>query len=487
MMKRHLGRTALLLLLLTATPATVLAQSDPVRAEARERFDRGIRLFNEGDNAGSLAEFKRVYELAPNALTLYNIGLVYAAMNRPVESVDALSRVLSDAGALTGDKLARAERTRDEQQRRIARLDVKTSEPALIELDGVTFGQTPHEGPFLIPSGVHVVGAVAKGFVPVRKEVTIAGGQTGEVRFDLVAMEGVAAQIRVVTPLPSADIVVDAQVVGRSPLAQSISVAPGSHVVELRRLGYRTTQQTVVLGDGASTSVSFDPEEDRAAVDAAGSALSLHLSESQVEVTVDGKRRGVYEHGFALAPGVHRIRLERGGFQPADRDVDLAAGHTTLVEIVLEPTPDTRVAYVSRTTTQKTWGIILTVAGVAITGTGTGLIIWNEPQWASAKSEFDRLNGALINKTTPCNTPIDDFAKCNAMVAAAATALNDANARRAVSFITLGVGVATTITGVVLLLTNGDPHRYDPKAAGIRWIAPTWTDGGAGFALGGAF
>src|SRR5271167_5022655 len=84
-------------------PRAALAQgadaaSQAQRTEAAERFDRGLRLFNRGDTAGALAEFRRAYSLIPNVLVLYNIGLVYAQMGRPVEATDALEKVLASPG-----------------------------------------------------------------------------------------------------------------------------------------------------------------------------------------------------------------------------------------------------------------------------------------------------------------------------------------------------------------------------------------------------
>src|SRR3954467_1999081 len=67
------------------------------KADAAKRFDRGLTLFDEGDNAGALAEFKQVYATLPNPAVLYNIGLVYAAMFRPVDAVDALKQVVNDS------------------------------------------------------------------------------------------------------------------------------------------------------------------------------------------------------------------------------------------------------------------------------------------------------------------------------------------------------------------------------------------------------
>ena len=95
----------------TARAQTAQQPADP-RAEARERYARGLSLFNDGDNAGALAEFKRAYDLVPNPVALYNIGLVYAAMGRPVDAVDTLDQVLKNPGPLPADDVARAKQAR---------------------------------------------------------------------------------------------------------------------------------------------------------------------------------------------------------------------------------------------------------------------------------------------------------------------------------------------------------------------------------------
>src|SRR5450432_439763 len=90
-------------LCLLASPIAHADEPQPNKAEAAARFDRGLQLFNEGDNAGALAEFKQTYAIMPNPVVLYNIGLVYAAMGRPVEAVDALTPVVS-AASLSADQ-----------------------------------------------------------------------------------------------------------------------------------------------------------------------------------------------------------------------------------------------------------------------------------------------------------------------------------------------------------------------------------------------
>ena len=117
--------------------------------------------------------------------------------------------------------------------------------PATIEVDNVEVGRTPQAAPFNVAGGVHVVGAVASGYAPMRKEVTVAGGATAEVKLDLVEMQGRVAHVMVKTHLPGADVVVDGQVVGKTPFPSSLTVAPGlAHAIELRREGYVTAART---------------------------------------------------------------------------------------------------------------------------------------------------------------------------------------------------------------------------------------------------
>jgi hypothetical protein len=475
------------------TPPPVPAAPDAAKTEARDRFDRGLRLFNDGDNAGALAEFKRAYELIPNTLVQYNIGLVYAAMGRPVEAVEALDKVLADPGPVSGDRLTRARTTRDDQAQRIAQLTVTTSVPATIDVDGVGAGQTPLTAPLRISGGVHIVGAVATGYAPVHKEVTIAGGQRADVQLELVQMAGTAAHLTVKTHLPGADLLVDGQAMGKTPLASSLTIAPGAHTVELRRAGYATAQQNLTLGDGADGEVTLEPAEDESAIATGGGRLELTLREAEAVVTIDGKSRGVYVDGYRLAAGPHRLLVQRGGFDPTERDVTVSAGGTTALGIALDPTPETRAAYVSRTTTQRTWGIISVAGGVAIAGGAVALLVWNSGQKSSAQSAYDAAAANLENKVGVCATmsTMGDAAACNQAVSSAQSNYNAATARDPIGYIGIGVGAAATVLGVVLLVTNGSPHRYDaPEASGVAGsLAPAaWWDGhGGGGGLRGSF
>jgi hypothetical protein len=160
--------------------------SPAARQEAAERFDRGLRLFNQGENAGALVEFKRTYELTGDPSTLFNIGLVYAELKRPVEAVDAFNTLLKSSAKLGPEQRQKAEKVRAEQQTFVSFVDIGTNVQAMIEVDGVEASHTPLSAPLRLAAGHHVVGAVAAGYAPSRKTIDIAGGETQKLSFDLV-------------------------------------------------------------------------------------------------------------------------------------------------------------------------------------------------------------------------------------------------------------------------------------------------------------
>src|SRR5262245_36043795 len=122
---RCLAFSASIAVTLAATgPARADGNPTPeARAEARSRFDRGIQLFEEGNAAVALSEFKRAYEIAPHPTVLYNLALAYAALNDSVHALDALDKLLADAGVLSADQIARANKARQEQVQRVGELD----------------------------------------------------------------------------------------------------------------------------------------------------------------------------------------------------------------------------------------------------------------------------------------------------------------------------------------------------------------------------
>jgi hypothetical protein len=277
--------------------------------------------------------------------------------------------------------------------------------------------------------------------------------------------------------LPAADVLVDGELAGRTPLASSLTVAPGTHRVELRRRGYKTARQDLTLGDGASGEISLDADEDKSALAEVGGDLKLTVSEPEALVTIDGRSRGVYATPLRLAGGVHRLLVERGGFRPLERDVTVETGIATTVPIALEPTPETRQIYVSHAVSQRTWSWIGIAGGLALAAGGVGYVALNAGPKSDAQAERDAKVAQRLNMVGICNTmtTTGDADQCNKQVDQAQDHLNSVKARDVIGYIGIGIGGAAAALGVFWLVTGDDPHRYDRKPTGSGEMARTLT------------
>ncbi|HTA94468.1 MAG TPA: PEGA domain-containing protein [Polyangiaceae bacterium] len=470
--------------------------AEPESAEKKEaaaRFDRGLELFDQGDNAGALAEFKRTYELMPNPVVQYNLGLVYAAMGRPVEAVDALEPIAAST-TLSAQQRERAQKTLAEQQARIGRLAVTTTpEVARIEVDGVDVAKTPLTAPIRLPEGSHVVSVVAEGFSPSRKEVLIASNADTNLHFDLVATEGKRlANLTVRSRLAGAEVLLDGQKVGQTPLETSLPVAAGHHKVELRRPGYLKATQELDVDEGGSAEVELALNIDSAAQSSDLGSLELKTKNRQSTLFVDGASLGPYSAPVRLPRGPHHIRLEVAGFQPYERDVTVDPSQSNVVEPQLEPTAETIAAHDSNIHIHRTLGWIGVAAGAVIAGAGTGFLVANASTKQKAQNDLNTATAAQKSETGQyCDIAAGaDFNVCNAYVASQQAKLNSAQSNDLIGYVGIGLGSAVLITGVVLLFTGDDPHEFDHSNASgsdanrMRFaVTPGPGNFGAGLAL----
>jgi hypothetical protein len=449
-----------------------------VRAEAAARFDRALRLFDQGDNAGALAEFKRAYDLVPNRLVLTNIGLVYAALGRPVEATDTLDRALGahEPGTVPPELLARARKVRKEQAERVGLVAVTTNVPANIDMGGVDVGRTPL-APVRVPSGTVVVGAAAPGRLPSRREVTVAGGTTVAVAFELQPAESALAHLTLRSGLPGAAVLVDGAPAGQTPLAAPLALAPGDHVVELRRPGYFTATARIHLPEGARSELVLEPSEDGGR---SRFALTVSASEPGAQLAIDGRPRGLLAPSLivTLPAGPHVIEVLRPGFLPFSRTLELTTASN--LHALLVPTPETRLALSDQATNTRRWATAALIAGGALTLGGGALALWAQASLPDARDRlhaeekaqsFEEGSGVCDPATGP---PEPLRPMCEARLRDARAGVSTRTAARPAGVVLAGVGIAAVATGVVLWLRGDDPHRYDSVAVdnGSRSTGP---------------
>jgi tetratricopeptide (TPR) repeat protein len=64
-------------LVLFATSSTALAQKGAAEREARAHYDKGMTLYDAGDFAKAIEEFRTAYEIVPTPGLLFNLGQAY--------------------------------------------------------------------------------------------------------------------------------------------------------------------------------------------------------------------------------------------------------------------------------------------------------------------------------------------------------------------------------------------------------------------------
>ncbi len=270
--------------LAVAVAALVVAFARPAVAdvsEAKERFKKGVELFQDADYEGALVEFKAAYEAAPNYKVKYNIGTSLTKLHRYVEAKKELEAYLEEGGEDISDKdRLTVQGILYEIQSLIGSITVICNvKGASVLVNDADAGPCPFASPLDVDLGEHDVEVVAEGYKPFKKTVTVPGGKAIIVDATLEAVAQpaptpapvvIAAPPVVVAPDPtmglltvevkpgfpgSFEVHVDGEMLGRTPLA-GVEVEPGDHNVAVMGSKYVTSHyETVHVEAGQSVHV----------------------------------------------------------------------------------------------------------------------------------------------------------------------------------------------------------------------------------------
>jgi MYXO-CTERM domain-containing protein len=281
------------------------------KAEALERFERGVAFTREQRWSAALAEFIESRKLYPTRAAAQNIAFCLASMKRPDEALDAYEALLREYPNMDEAKQKEALKAIADLKPQVGSVDVDGAEPgATILVDGIQRATFPAAAPVRVASGSHVVRIDAK-LVALRESGTL---------------KVVEKQKRALAVL------VDNVEVGKTPFEGALAV--GKHVVVLRgegKLGSVPTAAPVEVGRTTSlelAAVELDAE------------LRVEPKPAGAAVTIDAVSVGLGTWQGALPAGPHRIEVLADGFHPERRDVKLAAAEPTVVTVVLQRDED---------------------------------------------------------------------------------------------------------------------------------------------------
>ena len=187
---RRIASFFLVASLLSSAPAFAqpAKPSPEATRDAGKHFQRGVALFNEADYAGALAEFKKAYELAPNAAVLYNIGQTHFQLRAYAAALPVFERYLAESG-VSAEHRAEAEANIETLRARVGKIDVLAPDGTEVTIDDEVAGKTP------LPPIIAAVG---------RRKVTTFKDGSQQVRFaEVSAGETVRVEVKPVTAIVS--------------------------------------------------------------------------------------------------------------------------------------------------------------------------------------------------------------------------------------------------------------------------------------------
>lgn len=202
---------------------------------------------------------------------------------------------------------------------------------AQVILDGDPLGVVPADAPELAP-GSHIVEVMAPGYRPGRQDVQVTAGQRQVVRLELEALPRSAprASLRVVSPVPNAQVFLDGQLAGTAPFSKD-DLAVGTHYVTVQAPGYRDWVRNVTLEAGGNVELSAEL--------VAVSILRVRANVDGANVFLDGDAIGRTPFETSSAPsGDHTLDVRLRGYETYSETLTLVAGQPREVEVTLRET-----------------------------------------------------------------------------------------------------------------------------------------------------
>lgn len=177
-----------------AEPAAAEAESEVASPEleaATQHFKQGIALYEEGDYAAALFEFRQAYAARPDYRLLYNIGVTELETNDYAAAKSSFERYLAEGGdELAPERRAEVESQLETLAQRVGTVVIHSNiEGATVFIDGNDQGTTPLSGGVLLNLGSRRIEVRHPEFDPFNEVIDVVGGAEVEVTVTLGVVE----------------------------------------------------------------------------------------------------------------------------------------------------------------------------------------------------------------------------------------------------------------------------------------------------------
>lgn len=245
--------------LAVAVPSVALAQDDARYDEVRQKAKAA---FSNGEFEEAALLFREAFDISPRGNLLYNIGMCYERAGNTQQALVFYERFVqalpeSAKRPAVQRKIAALKSEMSDKFRVVA---VKTTPPgATIFVDEKAkgaMGSTPVE--FKLIPGEYTIIAELEGYEPVRKRHTVKSGSGNSNVSIRMLRAGEMAEITLFISERGANVMIDNQRVGRSPLPKAIRLPAGTHEIAVMKPGYAPYKKTVDIKAGAKDRIKIE-------------------------------------------------------------------------------------------------------------------------------------------------------------------------------------------------------------------------------------
>ncbi|MCA9674985.1 MAG: PEGA domain-containing protein [Kofleriaceae bacterium] len=197
---------------------------------------------------------------------------------------------------------------------------------AHVFLDGTDMGAVPVDIKDVKP-GEHVIEVKAPGYQTREERVTVNAGSSTVLKLDLNAEAKTEARIKVVSPVPGADVYIDGASAGKVPAEQAVSA--GEHFVVVKLDGYKQFETKLRVEAGQTQTVSAEL--------AAVGRLRILSDPMGGTVLINGVAVGTTPYEVTdLEVGATVVRVEMEGRIPFEKTMTIEGGQNEIISAKLE-------------------------------------------------------------------------------------------------------------------------------------------------------
>jgi hypothetical protein len=196
-------RFMLFSLLVVLCPASALAQKpgsaptiakapDTLTAEARARFEEGVKAAAKRDFEAARVAFKQAYALKPVPEVLRNLGAAEVMSGHDLEGARHLTEYLAGASKLAASERAELAKLVTQAEKKLGRIEISVdAEGAAVSVGGEAVGKSPLGWAWHVAPGEHEVAASKAGVGEAKESLSVAAGGVARIELHLAAASDV--------------------------------------------------------------------------------------------------------------------------------------------------------------------------------------------------------------------------------------------------------------------------------------------------------